>query len=186
LRLRDIEIVVSRNQKLPRLDLTGSLNLLGVQQEDAASSFGFFDGDVASPNSWSVGVVFRLPIPNRSARGRYNAAKLQKAQALLDLHRLEQVIIVEVANAATEVETAHKRIQTTREALDLAHQSLEAGGDRLKAGSATPFEVLELQRRLAEAEAAVIRAEADYRNALSEYDRRTGMTLLRNGITITR
>ncbi len=186
LRLRAIEIVVTGNAKLPRLDLSASLNLLGVQQQELGSSFGFFDDGVASPNSWSVGVVFRLPIPNRSARGRYNAAKLQKAQALLDLHRMEQIIIVEVANAATEVETAHKRIATTREALQLANESLSAGGDRLKAGSATPFEVLELQRRLAESEAAVIKAEADYRNALSEYDRRTGMTLLRNGITLSR
>jgi len=34
------------------------------------------------------------------------------------------------------------------------------------------------------AAAAVIRAEADYRKALSEYDRQTGTTLLRNAINI--
>lgn len=186
LRIRNINVVTSRNAALPRLDLTGSLNLLGLTQADAVSSFGFFDNTGAAPNSWSAGVVFRIPIPNRNARGKATAARLLKAQALVSLQQMEQQIIVEVANAAGQIDTSRKRIDTTREALRLSRESLAAGEERLKAGSATPFEVLELQRSLAQAEAAVIQAEGDYRNAVSEYDRRTGMTLVRNGVTVAR
>jgi len=38
---------------------------------------------------------------------------------------------------------------------------------------------------MTDAAAALIRAEADYRKALSEYDRQTGQTLRQNAITVT-
>jgi len=185
LTIRKINVVTTRNATLPRLDLNASLALLGVTRRDAASTLDFGGGGARSPQDWSAGLVFSMPVPNRSARGRHDAARLLQAQALVELHRLEQAIIVEVANAAGNIETARKRIDTTREALELAQESLDAGNERLRAGSATAFEVLELQRKLTEAEASLIRAEADYRNAVTQFDRRTGTTLLRNRITIT-
>lgn len=184
LKIRDINIVVARNGILPRLDLYGSLNLLGVTRDDLQSSFGF--DSATAPSSWSAGITFRLPIPNRSARGRRDAAKLVKAQSLVDLQRMEQAIIVDVANAAGQIETARKRVQTSRQAQTLAEESLAAGNERLKAGSATAFEVLELQRKLTDSEASVIKSEADYRVAISEFDRKTGTILTRNAITIGR
>lgn len=183
LKTRNINVVTARNAVLPRLDLYGSLNLLGVTRDDLASSFGF--DSATSPDSWSAGITFRLPFPNRAARGRRDVAKLLKAQSLVELQRMEQSIIVEVANAAGQIETARKRVHTTREAYKLAQESLAAGNERLKAGTATTFEVLELQRKLTESEAAVIKAESDYRVAISEFDLKTGTILRRNAISIT-
>lgn len=182
LKTRQIQIVTARNEALPRLDLTGSLNLLGVTRDEFLSSFNFNSSN--TPESWNAGIIFRMPLPNRAARGRLQASQLIKAQALVDLQRLEQAIIVEVANAAGSITTAQKRVQTNREAYRLAEESLRAGESRLKAGSATAFEVLELQRKLTESEASLIKAETDYSNALSEYDRRTGMSLVRNNISL--
>ena len=183
LKIRNINVVTTRNQTLPRLDLYASLNLLGVTRDEFARSFGF--DSATSPDSWSAGITFRLPIPNRSARGRRDAAKLLKAQSLVELQRMEQAIIVEVANAAGQIETARKRVHSTREAYKLAQESLAAGHERLRAGTATAFEVLELQRKLTESEAAVIKAESDYRVAISEFDLKTGTILRRNGISIS-
>ena len=96
-----------------------------------------------------------------------------------------RTLIVNVANAAGEIVTAHKRIDSTKEALRLAKESLDAGQKRHTAGSATTFEVLQLQKTMTDAEASLIKAEADYNKALSEYDRQTGATLQRNSIAIT-
>ncbi len=186
LTIRKINIVTARNETLPRVDLTASLNLLGISRSDFHSSMNLFDAASSAPESWGAGLIFRLPIPNRAARGRHERTQLLQAQALVELHRMEQGIIVEVANAAGHIETAQQRVRTTREALRLAKESLAAGNERLKAGTATAFEVLELQRKETEAEASLIKAEGDYRNAISEYDLRTGTTLLRNRVTITR
>ena len=184
LQTRHIEVVTARNSTLPRLDLVGSLNLLGLDSNDIADSLRFFNTNTRNPENWSIGALMSIPLPNRSAKGKLKAARLLDAQALVSLKQLEQTIIVDVANAAGEIETAHKRIESTNEALRLAKESLEAGEKRHSAGSATTFEVLQLQKSLTEAVAAVIRAESDYRKALSEYDRQTGTALLRNAITI--
>ena len=184
LRTRHINVVVSRNELLPRLDLVGSLNMLGINSNDASTTFGSLFDSTNEPGSWSAGVTFRLPLPNRSARGKLAGARLRDAQALVDLQRLEQAVIVEVANAAGQIATSRKRIDTNGEALRLAKESLAAGEERLKAGAATTFEVLELQRKLMQAEAAQIKADADYRDAIAEYDQKTGVTLDRNAITL--
>ena len=184
LQTRRINVVTARNGALPRLDLVGSLNLLGLDSNNIADSLRFFDSSTRNPQSWSVGALLSIPIGNRTAKGRLQAARLLDAQALVTLKQLEQTIIVDVANAAGEVDTAHQRIDSTNEALRLAKESLSAGEKRHTAGSATTFEVLQLQKSMTEAAAAVIRAEADYRKALSEYDRQTGATLRRNAIHV--
>ena len=48
----------------------------------------------------------------------------------------------------------------------------------MRAGTGTTFEVLELQKKLGEAEVAELRAVSDYNQAISEYYRKTG-TMLR-------
>ena len=185
LQTRHIFVVTAHNESLPRLDLIGSLNMLGLDSTDIVDSLRFFNSNTRNPQNWSVGTVFSMPFPNRTGKGRLKAARLLDAQALVTLKQLEQTIIVDVANAAGEIDTARQRIDATHEALRLAKESLSAGEKRHAAGSATTFEVLQLQKAMTEAEAALIRAEADHRKAISEYDRQTGTTLLHNAITVT-
>jgi outer membrane protein TolC len=174
LKRRNIQLAFTKNQALPRFDLTGSLSLLG------------FDNDVGSSiarlprrdeTQWSAGAILSVPIPNREGRGSVLAAKLSTAQALVTLERLEQQIVVDVDNASGQIVTGKERIASTSEARKLAQESLDAGEERLRAGTGTTFEVLELQKKLAEAEAAELRAQADYNKAIGEYQRQTGTTL---------
>lgn len=178
---KHITLVYERNQALPRLDLVGSLNLLGVGREFAINL-----GSLVNTNdtNWSAGAVFSIPLPNREARGRVNAARLDDVRALLDLKRLEQEIIVRVDIAARQITTSTERINSTREARVLARETLDAGEQKLQAGTTATFEVLELQKKLAEAEEAELRAQTDYNKAVSEYDRVTGMTLSVNRVEL--
>jgi outer membrane protein TolC len=171
---RNITLAFTRNAALPRFDLTGSLAMLG------------FDNDIGSSinriprrdqTAWTIGAIVSIPIPNREGRGATNAAKLEAAKSLVALQRLEQQIVVDVDNASGHVITSRERIASTREARRLAKETLDAGEARLRAGGGTTFEVLELQKKLTEAEAAVLRAEADYNKAIGEYHRQTGTAL---------
>ena len=58
--------------------------------------------------------------------------------------------------------TSRQRIESTEEARRLAQESLDAGVERLKAGTGTTFEVLELQKKLAESQSSELGARADY------------------------
>jgi outer membrane protein TolC len=171
---RNIQLAFTKNQALPRFDLTGSLNLLGLDNDVGSA---FVRAGRRDETQWSAGAIFSVPIPNREGRGSVLAARLSAAQALVNLDRLEQQIVVDVDNASGQILTGKERIASTSEARKLAQESLDAGEERLRAGTGTTFEVLELQKKLAEAEAAELRARADYNKAIGEYQRQTGTTL---------
>ena len=181
LQRRNITLAFTKNEMLPRFDLTGSLRLLGVENDFGGSVGRLTQRD---ETTWQVGAVVSLPIPNRTARANRNVAQLRVAQALVDLQRLEQQIVVEVDNASGQITTGRQRIVSTRVARILAGESLAAGEEQLRAGKFTTFDVLQLQERLASAEVAELRAQADHNKAVGEYYRRTGTTLREHNVQL--
>jgi outer membrane protein len=179
---RQVILAFLGTETLPRLDLVGSLRLAGFDNDVATSLSRIGRRD---QTTWSVGAVMSIPIPNRAARGARAAADLEVAQQLVRLKELEQDIVVQVDNASGEVRTARERIRSTDAARRLAEETLSAGGERLKAGVLTTFELLELQRKLSEAEAREIGARSDYNKAVSEYYRQTGTSLLMYNVKVT-
>lgn len=171
---RHIRLAFQKNQVLPRLDLAGSLGLLGFDND-----FGTSLSRVAARDAtaWTAGVIFSIPLGNRQARASEETARLEVAKQLVSLQELEQQIVVEVDNASGQILTSRERLASTREARRLARESLDAGTERLRAGAGRNFEVLELQEKLATAEAAEVRARSDYNKSVSEYYRQTGTTL---------
>ncbi|MEO6788342.1 MAG: TolC family protein [Chthoniobacteraceae bacterium] len=178
---KHITVKVTKNAELPRLDLVASLGMLGLDDDFGTSAQRIFARD---QSNWSIGATFSIPIGNRDSRGRYNAAKLEAAQALVKLQQLEQQIIVLVDNASGAVVTARQRTVANREARRLAKESLSAGEARLVAGTGTTFEVLQLQKQLADAETAELRSIADYNKAVAQYRLQTGTTLQVHGVKI--
>ncbi len=178
---RQINVVFTRNQTLPQLDLVGSLGANGFDRNLADSISRAASG--SSP-AWSLGAVVSLPIPNNTALGNLQAGQLEVARALVELKRLEQGMYVEADNAAGAVATARKRIDASRAARIFSEETLKAAQVRLSAGTATTFEVLQFQRDAATARISEIRAIADYNKALAEYGRTTGTTLAKLGIVL--
>jgi len=183
LQKRQINVVFTRNQSLPRLDLLASFGINGIDST-FGKSLERTTGDDDYNLSWTAGVIGSLPIPNRDARGQQEAAKLEIAKALVDLKRLEQFILVEADNAAGRIETTRKLIQTTGPARDFAQKTLDAAQIRLANGTTTTFEVLQFQRELATAEISEVRARADHIRAIAAYARATGLTLQKHHIAI--
>lgn len=178
---RHINLAFEKNQALPRLDLTASLGLNGFDED--------FEGSVRrlgsrDQSNWSAGAIFSFPLGNRTATGQVNAERLGVAQALVNLQRLEQDIIVDIDNARGAVVTARARIEATIEAARLARESLDAAQKRLIADTGTVFEVLELQENVANAETAALRAKADFNKAVGRYRQLTGTTLGVHRVTI--
>jgi outer membrane protein TolC len=171
---RNIRLVVSKNQTLPRIDLAGSLSLIGFEND-----FGSSLSRVAARDqtAWTAGVIFSIPLGNREAKASAESARLEVAKQLVSLQELEQQVVVDVDNASGQILTSRQRIASTREAARLARQSLAAGEERLRFGAFKTFDVLDLQEKLASAEAAEVRARSDYNKAVSEYYRQTGTTL---------
>ena len=178
---RNINVVFTKNQTLPRLDLVASLGLNGL-----GTTLGESVNNVSGPSNIaaSAGAIFGLPIPNRTARGEAQASELEVARALIDLKRLEQLIYIEADNAAGQIDTTRKRIEASRVAREFAGRTLDAAQARLASGTATTFEVLQFQRDFAQAEINEVRALTDHQKSIAEYARRTGRTMEANRILL--
>lgn len=177
----NINVVFTHNQTFPQLDLVASLGLNGID-----TSLGGSISRLREPSdiAGTVGGVFSLPIPNRTARGNLEVSNLEVARQLVALKQLEQGIYVAVDNAAGQIATTRKLIDVSRAARVFAERTLEAAQARLASGTATTFEVLQFQRDLATAETNEVRALTAHQKAIAAYALAAGTTLERNRIKL--
>jgi outer membrane protein TolC len=175
----------AKNQTLPAVDLQaayGSIGQAGTQVRDAQGNllpvpipggFGNAFGDVFGFDfpTWTLGVQFSYPIPNRSARATSARAQINRDRQEASLRRLEIAVTQEVRSAARAVETNFKRVGSTRAARVLQERRLDAEEKRFAAGMSTNFLVTQAQRDLAFAEVSELRAVADYRKSIVNFER---------------
>ena len=171
---------LAQNQLLPRVDFVGSYGYNGLDRDFAASRRQVNNED---HRAYSAGVVVSLPLTFSEGRGRARVARLTLRQSEADLARFEQDIAVSVTAAAGQIETTRQRVAATRTAFELAKQALESEQKRFRAGTSRTLDVLQLQEQLAAVESSQVRALADERRALANYEREIGATLERNRIS---
>jgi len=176
-----IRLVVNKNAELPQLDLSATYGLNGLDTSVDRTLEQITNAEFAS---WTVGVNFSMPIPNRTANAQRRISELSVEESLLEIKRLEQTILVELDNTLGEIETARERIEASRVATVLAAESQDAEQEKLRAGSSTTFNVLELQRNLAEVQADQLRALLDYNNAVAIFHQSAGLTLRVNKVEL--
>jgi outer membrane protein TolC len=169
------------NQLLPRVDLVGGYGYSGQ-----GGNFGITRQQIENKdyNAYNWGVVVSVPITFTAERGRYRSARLQERKSETLQEQLEQSIVVQVGNAASQIEIVQKRIEATRHARELAQETLDAEKKRLRAGQIDSFFVAQQQEILSGAEVSEARAQSDYHKALAEYDRQLGVTLEKLHISI--
>ncbi len=176
-----IRLRFAKNELLPTVDLEATYNLLG---QDGAFGQSFARVSERENPEWTVGVVVTIPLGARQERARYERAKLERRQRLVEYKELEQEIIAEVDNAVRDVRTSRERYTIAQEATVLARETLEAEQERLSAGTTTTFVVSQLQTDFTVARTAELRALADWYQAIAELARVEGTTLVRNRILI--
>lgn len=182
---QDLSLRLARNQLLPAVNVVASYGATGLggtqvravtgEPDEVLGKSGF--GDTLSNvfgrdyPTWTVGINVAYPLRNRTAEGNAARARLAHEQALANLRRLELQVAAEVRSTARAVETNYKRVESTRAARRLSVQRLEAEEKRFAAGMSTNFLVTQAQRDLAVAEVAEVRAVADYRKSLIDFER---------------
>jgi outer membrane protein TolC len=131
-----------------------------------------------------VGLTIQIPFRNQTAEANLAGARIQGSQIDSQTRSQEQAIVVEVRNAAQNVETSRRRVLTARAARENAELQL-AGEQRLYAvGRSTTFLLFQRENTLTNARNAEVRAETDYNKALADLQRATSTTLGVNNITI--
>ena len=172
---KNIQVKFNENQLYPTLDLVASFGLNGISGDAQVvptapglnpfgGNFGrsverSFSGDFST---WEGGLVFSYPLGNRNAKSRLAVSKLEAAQLLMDIKDLEKTIVVEVREAARQINTDKKRVQAARVARKLAEEKLSAEEKKFEVGLSTSFNVLEFQTDLATEQSKELKAVVDF------------------------
>lgn len=182
----DYNLQYARNRLMPQLDLqanyggsgAGGTQIIrdgvgGPVIDTIPGGYGDALSEVFGADfpTWTVGFNVSYAIPNRSAKAGAASAQLSKDQTLASFRRLELQVAAEVRTAGRAVESGFKRVASTQAARRLAAERLDAEEKKFAAGMSTNFLVTQAQRDLATASVNELRATADYRKSVINYQR---------------
>jgi outer membrane protein TolC len=184
----DINIRYYKDLSMPALDLTASYGAQGLGGPELVRSGSGLDAPVGSilpgnygqalsilrnldyPN-WNFSVTLSYPIFGSQATAQHARARLQREQTQTRLRAMEIQIAAEVTNAALTVQSNLKRVEAATAARELAQKRLEAEQSKFDVGMTTNFFVVQAQRDLRDAANTELRALADYRKSLVNFER---------------
>jgi outer membrane protein TolC len=177
----DVAIRFRKNQLFPNLDLVGAYGGLGVADEAGSS----INNALSFNNKeYSYGVVLSFPLSNVSERGYYKASKAAKQIAELELRKVEQEILLQIADLVYRVQSRYTQVSSTRKARAYAESALAAEVKKLQNGLSTAFFVLQLQETLTAARTAEVQALADYNKILAQLIFAEGGTLEKHHLSL--
>lgn len=178
-----IALNVAKNNKLPQLNLVGSIGLQGIGEDYFDSWSPIEDGQNIS---WSLGLQFVQKLGNREAVSIYRRAQLQRMQAIAQYEQLIDQVALDVKTAQREVEASWQSIGQTRAARFAAGKALETLQTlRINGQPLTPeFVERELSRQqdVAQAQRAESDAVASYNIAISRFESAKGTLLRYNNV----
>jgi outer membrane protein TolC len=176
-----IDVEVTENGLLPRLDLTLSGGPLGIgpDQNTATESLFDLDGYQVQAN-----LAFEYAIGASVASGAHRRARAERRRIKVDLRDMEAQVASAVAQTARAAATAEERIALSQKVIELAERNVVAEQRRFELGRSTNFDVLQRQDELKQAQLRLVRASVDYLNAQAAMDALTGEILTRYGIKL--
>lgn len=183
----EIELKFAKNQRLPQLDAelrAGFVGVSGDERDGVNDLFGqdFSDStddflDNEGSDNYRVIGRFSIPIPNTAARRRVEREKFDLRRSKTQRLRVEQTIVLEVRGAARTLLASSQGIDAAERRRLAAEEQLRAERIRLEHGESTPFEVLQRESDLVEAESQKIAALRTYRSAEAALERAQGTIL---------
>jgi len=171
-------------QQVPVLDSQGKRirQPVNVGRTFSSTDDDFFSADGAK--AWTGGARFSIPLGNRAGRGGVDRAHLELRKARTFLRRLEQQIIIDVRKSVRDLRSAQLGIEAAERRRVAAQEQHRAEQIRLEHGESTPFDVLQREEDLVEAQSQKIGALQIYHSSVASLDRAQGTILEDRGVII--
>ncbi|MEZ4280639.1 MAG: TolC family protein [Myxococcota bacterium] len=201
----EVELKFAKSQRLPQFDAEGRYGYVGISGDGNRQLADFNPGDGLPPvipgdtsfadgtddffsrdgsNNWRVQGIFSVPIPNTAGRRGVDRSQFELRRSKSLLRRLEQGIVLEVRAASRTLLSAAQRIEAAERRRLAAEEQLRAERIRLEHGESTPFEVLQREEDLVEAESQKINALQLFQAAEIALFRAEGTILDRHSIEV--
>ena len=176
-----IEIEVTENGLLPRLDLALSVGPTGTAEpfRGAAENLIKF-----SELSVQGSLTFQQALNRDDVKGRVKELRLGREKIRVDAADVRMQIAQTMARAIAQIELAKRRVVLSQRAIDLAIENIRIETDRFNLGKATNFDVLNRLEEQRQAELRKAQALIDWHKAETVVLALTGDLLPAFGITL--
>jgi outer membrane protein TolC len=194
----EVGLRFAKNQRLPRFDVnfqyrtdgtTGEINPVpspigGLDPTNTGNFGDTFDYYYQGPRELSAMALVSIPLGNTRGRKNVSKARVQLRQAESLVTQLEQNIIVSVRRAARSLLASAQGVEASERRRIAAAEQLRAENIRLEHGESTPFDVLQRERDLVDAESQKISALQAYRVSQAALQREEGTILADRNVVI--
>jgi outer membrane protein len=162
--IAEINVQVAENQKMPRLDLVGSIRSQGLAEGLSEAQEQWQEGKYMT---YGVGLTFEYPLGNRQRDAEFVRRQLERRKAVSFLHSAADQVAAQVNEKARKVTTAMEETILQKEAARAAQAQLKAlvESEPIREKLTPEFLLVELQAQ--ETYAQTRRAEA---NALADFN----------------
>lgn len=174
---------VAANQVLPKLDLVASTYVAGLAgHHDFTSAFGkqWSDGGP----SFTAGFLFEIPWGNRAALAKMQQRELEMNRALSKFRLTVEQSLTTLEIAVREAETSYREMVSRHQAMTAAETEVNYLSSRWReipgVDDSAAFlleNLLDAQARLADEEAAMVRAQVGYEMSIVRLKQEMGTLL---------
>jgi outer membrane protein TolC len=207
-RLEEAALLVAQaeNGRLPQLDLVGRYQLDGLsgrvkppldptnpaqvlanqQLDDAlgnnrSTAHDLFFRD-SGAQSWGIGAQFSVPLGSRTASATLVQRRIELRRSRTDFARVRQDVLLDVRAAVRNLDSAVQGYLAAERRREAGEEALRAEEERLRLGDSTPFQVLEVEEDLVQAENQRIAALQVLQNSITAIEIAQGTLLEARGI----
>ena len=188
---QELQVIAAKNLLQPRLDLNGKYRWLGLANElQGQASASSVDNPLPLTGSsaaerfdsgqfqeWALGTQMTMPLGVRKELSTIRFYQLSLARERAKLQEEELNVSHQLADAMRQLELSYQRTQTNFNRTLAADRQMEAVQAAFEVETVTIDQLLEAQRRRAEAHTSYFRTLLDYQRAIVAVHLRKGSLL---------
>ena len=125
--------------------------------------------------NWFFGLQVSMPLFDRSLNADLEREKILQDKAAAHLKAVENLLRLEVGNAAASLRESGGRVETAQRVIEQAHESFRIEQEKFTAGAGVTSDLLLAQAADMTAEANLSQARFDYDAAMVAWRKATGM-----------
>jgi outer membrane protein TolC len=170
---RELELIAAQNFLAPRLDMVGTARVRGLGHDFAGGGnvggYGSALDELGTFNyrEYQAGVEFSMPLGFRRAHAAVDNAEFLLARDRAVLTEQERQILHDLSNMLAEVDRAYEQVKTNENRYLAAEEALEGMEANRKEGlTVNLVQLLDVQRRLTEAQSRYYQSRVEYAIAL--------------------
>lgn len=187
LEITDLNLELSRNSKLPSVNLNASYLAQGtagtqfefgpgfppqvISQTQRSYSNALNDTFGGAYPTWTLGLSVSYPLGRSAVEASYAQGQVLKRQQEIGIQQLQLQIVGQVRDAVRQVQNSYQRVQAAQAARQASEQQLDAEERRFSVGLSTTLELQVRQRDLAGARIVELDAMIAYNRALIQLER---------------